>query len=168
MHRYSSAPNFFTATLLSLALASIFLTACASSFGGSVPLFSSSSSGQEIFAANCAVCHGVSGEGQPDWHIKRSDGTLPPPPLNGDGHTWHHGDGLLYRIISQGGKTLEDPNYPGFKSGMPAFGERLTHEETVEVIEYVKSLWGDKSKLGMSIRESQKLVSEQDPFPEGN
>ena len=168
MHRYSSAPNLFTATLASLALASIFLTACASSFGGAGPLFSSSSAGQEIFATNCAVCHGVSGEGQPDWHIKRSDGTLPPPPLNGDGHTWHHGDGLLYRIISQGGKTLEDPNYPGFKSGMPAFGERLTHEETVEVIEYVKSLWGDKSKLGMSIRESQKLVSEQDPFPEGN
>ena len=42
-------------------------------------------------------------------------GTLPPPPLNGDGHTWHHADGLLYEIVSQGGKMLEDPSYPGLQ-----------------------------------------------------
>ena len=105
------------------------------------------------------------GEGQPDWHVRRDDGTLPPPPLNGDGHTWHHGDGLLYRIVSEGGKTLEDPDYPGFRSAMPAFGDRLSPEEIVAVLEYLKHLWGDKTKLGLSIRESQALVSEQDPYP---
>ena len=45
------------------------------------------SSGQAIFQSNCAVCHGAGGEGQPDWHIKKPDGALPAPPLNGDGHT---------------------------------------------------------------------------------
>ena len=123
------------------------------------------SEGKEIFAANCAVCHGARGEGQPDWHVRRDDGTLPTPPLNGDGHTWHHGDGLLYRIVSEGGKTLEDPDYPGFRSAMPAFGDRLSPEEIVAVLEYLKHLWGDKTKLGLSIRESQALVSEQDPYP---
>ena len=108
---------------------------------------------------------GQRGEGQPDWHVRRDDGTLPPPPLNGDGHTWHHGDGLLYRIVSEGGKTLEDPDYPGFRSAMPAFGDRLSPEEIVAVLEYLKHLWGDKTKLGLSIRESQALVSEQDPYP---
>ena len=48
---------------------------------------------------------------------------------------------------------------------MPAFGDRLSHQEIIEVLTYVKSLWGDKSKRGMSIQESQALASEQDPFP---
>ena len=51
---------------------------------------------------------------------------------------------------------------------MPAFGDRLSREELIEVLTYVKSLWADKTKRGLSIRESQALVSEQDPFlPEG-
>ena len=95
----------------------------------------------------------------------KADGTLQPPPLNGDGHTWHHADGLLYRIVRQGGQILEDPRDPSFKSAMPAFGDRLSHEEIVQVLTYVKSLWGDKTKRGLSIWESQALVSEQDPFP---
>ena len=99
--------------------------------------------GQEVFVSNCAVCHGLGGEEQRDSHIRKEDGTLPPPPLNGDGHTWHHADGLLYRIVSQDGRIFEDPNYPSFKSGMPAFGDRLTRQEVIAVLTYIKSLWGD-------------------------
>ena len=99
--------------------------------------------------------------------MKKPDGVLPAPPLNGDGHTWHHGDGTLYTYVSGGGKTFESPDIPSFKSGMPAFGETLSHEEIKAVIEYVKSLWGDKVSrgLGLRLRESQALVSENDPFP---
>ena len=131
---------------------------------GGAPTVPAIPAGVELFAANCSACHGAAGEGQPNWHIEKADGTLPAPPLNGDGHTWHHGDGLLYRIVSQGGAL---PEYPSFKSGMPAFGDRLTHQEIIEVLTYVKSLWGDKEKRGLSIRESQAIVSEQDPFPVG-
>ena len=126
-----------------------------------------SRTGEEIFAATCAACHGASGEGQPDWHMPKADGTLPPPPLNGDGHTWHHGDGFLYRMVRDGGKWLESPSLPHFKSGMPAFGEQLSHDEIVAVITYVKSLWGDKTGRGMSIREWQAEVSLNDPLPSG-
>ena len=118
-----------------------------------------SRTGPEIFATTCAVCHGAAGEGQPNWRIAKEDGTLPPPPLNGDGHTWHHADGLLYRIVSRGGAI------PGYKSGMPAFGDQLSREEIVDVLTYVKSLWGDKSFQEHSIRETQGLLSENDPFP---
>ena len=159
-HTLAAAP-------VALALLLILLAACASSLFGPSSSDQALQIGREIFAENCAVCHGAGGEGQPDWHIRGDNGLLPPPPLNGDGHTWHHGDGLLYRIVSEGGKTLEDPRYPNFRSGMPAFGDRLSHEEIVSVLEYVKSLWGDKKKLGLSIQESQALVSEQDPFPSG-
>ena len=124
--------------------------------------------GQRIFQANCAVCHGVDGAGQPYWHIQKADGLLPPPPLNGDGHTWHHGDGTLYTYVSQGGAAFEFTGPNSFKSGMPAFGEVLSHDEIVAVIEYVKSLWVDKIAQGLGLvkRESQALVSENDPYPE--
>ena len=152
-------------------LASVLLTACSSSPGediatpDSVATVQAAPKGREIFTSNCAACHGAAGEGQPDWHVSKDDGTLPQPPLNGDGHTWHHADGLLYRVVSQGGKIFEDPSIPSFKSAMPAFGDRLSHQEIIEVLTYVKSLWGDKTKRGLSIRESQTLASEQDPFP---
>ena len=121
--------------------------------------------GQQLFTANCAACHGVMGQGQPNWHIPKPDGILPAPPLNGEGHTWHHGDGFLYRVVSQGGKIQETPTVPDFKSGMPAFGTILSHDEIIAVLDYVKSLWADKTKLGFSIRESQALASENDPLP---
>ena len=90
---------------------------------------------------------------------------MPAPPLNGDGHTWHHSDGFLYRVVSQGGKIQESPSVPDFKSGMPAFGKQLSHDEIIEVLTYVKSLWGDKTGRGMPIREWQTEVSATDPFP---
>lgn len=135
--------------------------------GGVAKDRSTISQGESIFRANCAACHGANGEGQPDWHIRKPDGLLPAPPLNSDGHTWHHGDGTLYRIVSQGGAIYESPDLPNYKSGMPTFGETLSHEEIIAVISYVKSLWGDKvaEGLGLPIRESQALVSETDPFP---
>ena len=124
--------------------------------------------GQEVFASTCAACHGEAGEGQPNWHIRNENGTFPAPPLNGDGHTWHHADGLLYRIVSQGGKIQESPSIPSFKSAMPAFGELLSHEEIIATLEYVKDLWSGKTKRGLSIRESQGRLSEGDPYPAGD
>ena len=160
--------------VIALALAFIAAVACSSPTGdegettenADLPV-AAVRTGEDIFEGTCAACHGVSGEGQPDWHIPKADGILPPPPLNGDGHTWHHGDGFLYRMVRDGGKPLESPSLPHFKSGMPAFGEQLSHDEIVGVIGYVKSLWGDKTGRGMSIREWQAEVSLNDPMPSG-
>ena len=145
----------------------LLLASCSSSRGPDTPAPAQGDAptGRELFASNCAVCHGAGGEGQPDWHIANQDGTLPPPPLNGDGHTWHHADGLLYRVVSRGGKVFENPSQPSFKSAMPAFGGLLSHEEIVAVLTYVKGLWEGKTKRGLSIVESQSAISEGDPFP---
>lgn len=149
-----------------LAIAVVPVLACSSQSGDTaVPSDPTLRSGQAKFASICAACHGIGGEGQENWHVPKEDGTLPAPPLNGDGHTWHHGDGLLYQIVSQGGRSLESPNVPNFKSAMPAFGDILSHDEIIAVLTYVKSLWGDKTKRGISIVESQARASELDPFP---
>ena len=105
---------------------------------------------------------------------------LPAPPLNGDGHTWHHGDGTLYTYVSRGGKFYDSPGIPSFKSGMPSFrpwperpvsasgllraglsrpesvrrsgfGEILSREEIITVIKYLKSPWGDKLAEGFGL-----------------
>ena len=154
-------------TTLTIALAT--LLAC-SSPSASNPSNDASSTpadpvaqGKVVFLKNCAGCHGINGQGQPNWHLRKLDGTLPAPPLNGDGHTWHHADGLLYRIVSDGGAELA---IPGYKSGMPALGEKLSHQEIVAVLTYVKSLWTGKMSRGLSITESQAFASQNDPFPE--
>ena len=116
-------------------------------------------SGEQIFAATCASCHGAGGEGVENWKVRDDDGRLPPPPLNGDGHTWHHSDGVLYGIVSEGGAGI------GFGSNMPAFKDELTHEEIVAVLEFVKTLWEGKEIDGFSIVESQRELSETDPYP---
>lgn len=153
-------------------LTSLVVLACSSSSGGSVaapvptePAAATARTGEDIFATTCVACHQAGGVGQPNWHIPNAEGVLPAPPLNGDGHTWHHSDGFLYRYVKNGGKMLETPSLPDFKSGMPAFGEQLSHEEIVAVLTYVKSLWGDKTSRGTSIVEWQAMGSVEDPFP---
>ena len=116
-------------------------------------------SGPQIFAAVCATCHGERGEGANDWKVRDEDGRLPPPPLNGDGHTWHHADGVLYRIVRDGGATF------GAGSNMPAFGETLTREEIIAVLEYIKTLWAGKTQDGLAIGDAQRQISEADPYP---
>ena len=117
--------------------------------------------GQEVFASTCAVCHGSEGEGVEDWKVRDEDGRLPPPPLNGEGHTWHHSDGVLYRIVSEGGWGL------GLGSNMPSFKDELSREEIVAVIEYVKTWWEGKEIDGFLILDSQRELSLEDPYPGG-
>ena len=158
--------------LLLLMLVAVVSLACASELEEDVPVSGGVSSaagaprsGKDIFAATCVTCHGAEGEGQPAWRIARADGTRPAPPLNGDGHTWHHADDLLYVIVSRGGKTQESPLFPSFKSTMPAFGDQYSHEEIVAVLTYVKSLWAGKTVQGASFIELQAEKSETNPFP---
>lgn len=112
--------------------------------------------GKAVYARHCASCHGAKGQGDPDWKIQKPDKTYPPPPHDSTGHTWHHSDGLLYRIVSEGGRFLEDS---GFKSAMPAFRDELDPADIRAVIEYLKTLWGPEEKA------SQARSSESDPYP---
>jgi copper transport protein len=91
-----------------------------------LPDSSSIARGKQLYETNCAMCHGVEGQG---------DGELAanffPPPVNFTaGHTTTHPDGDVYFWIKEG---IEG-------SAMPAFGKQLSDEEVWHLVNYVRRL----------------------------
>ncbi|MEG3618744.1 c-type cytochrome [Magnetovibrio sp. PR-2] len=99
--------------------------------------------GQNIYVENCAICHGLNLEGQPNWRSTKDDGTLPAPPHDDSGHTWHHDDQLLFNYTKGGGAAIAPA---GFKSGMPGFEDSLTDEQIWQVLSYIKSRWSPQNQ----------------------
>ncbi len=101
--------------------------------------------GAELYEAHCAACHGADLEGQPDWRTPNPDGTMPAPPHDRSGHTWHHGDGFLFDYTKLGGQvTLESIGVTGVESAMPAFGDVLSDQEILSILGYIKSSWPER------------------------
>ncbi len=94
--------------------------------------------GAQVYGETCAECHGKNLEGQPDWRRRQDDGTLPAPPHDQTGHTWHHADDLLFDYVKHGGQALAPE---GFTSAMPGFGEILTDRQIWAVLAFIKSRW---------------------------
>ena len=99
--------------------------------------------GKTVYDENCAACHGLNLEGQPNWRSVKEDGTLPAPPHDDTGHTWHHSDQLLFDYTKLGGAGIAPP---GFESGMPGFGDTLSDREIWAVLSYIKSRWSPKNQ----------------------
>lgn len=113
--------------------------------------------GRQLYANNCAVCHGAQLEGQPDWRTRMANGRLPAPPHDVAGHTWHHPDAVLIDIIKNGlvpGVTAP----PGYMSDMPAYRDVLTDSEIQAVLAYIKSTW---PKQVLDAQKEVTLQSEQ-------
>ena len=92
--------------------------------------------GDQLFQQNCAVCHGANAEGTSDWKKRDANGNLPPPPLNGSAHAWHHSLEQLARSIREGGVKLGGV--------MPPFGDKLSDQQVLAVIAYFQSKWSDE------------------------
>ena len=95
--------------------------------------------GEALYAQSCASCHGGTLEGAPDWRKRLEDGSLPPPPHDNSGHTWHHADAVLIEIIRNGGN-------PAYGSRMPAFRDALTEEQITAILDFIKSKWGKEER----------------------
>ena len=116
--------------------------------GSSAPIQPSGSdvaAGAVLYAENCASCHGDTLEGEPDWQIAKDDGTLPAPPHDQTGHTWHHGDALLFDYTKQGGQAaMAARGVTSFTSGMPGFGDTLSDQQIWDILAFIKSTWPDR------------------------
>ena len=98
--------------------------------------------GKEIYAENCASCHGANLEGQPDWRRRLENGRMPAPPHDESGHTWHHSDQDLFAITKLGVGGV----VAGYESDMLAFGEILSDEEIAAVLAFIKSTWPERQR----------------------
>jgi mono/diheme cytochrome c family protein len=95
------------------------------------------SMGTPLYASHCAGCHGVNGEGAPNSHTPLQNGSYPPQPLNGSGHSWHHSLSNLEETIEKGGR------HSG--ATMPGFAELLNQRERTAVIAAFQSFWDDRT-----------------------
>ncbi|KAF0677176.1 c-type cytochrome [Profundibacterium mesophilum] len=98
--------------------------------------------GREVYAENCASCHGAEREGQPDWRRRLENGRMPAPPHDETGHSWHHADGQLFTITKFGVGAV----VPGYESDMPAFEGILGDDEIAAVLAYIKSTWPERER----------------------
>ncbi len=96
--------------------------------------------GQAVYASHCAACHGQKLEGQPDWRRPAADGRMLAPPHDETGHTWHHPDHYLVRVVEQG--IVAGVDRPiSYVGNMPAFGAVLSHAEVLAVLAFIKAAW---------------------------
>ncbi len=84
--------------------------------------------GAELYAANCAICHGENGEGDGP-----AAANLPKPPANLHAdHVQVNSDGALFFTITHG-----VPDSP-----MPGWGDVLTEEERWHVVNFLRTFDG--------------------------
>lgn len=102
--------------------------------------------GERLYAENCSSCHGADLEGQPDWRTPGPDGRLPAPPHDESGHTWHHGDGMLFSYTKLGGKAALARRGVKFDSGMPGFADTLSDRQIRDILAYIRSTWPDRQR----------------------
>ena len=100
--------------------------------------------GRVVYAENCASCHGVVLEGQANWRQRDAEGYLPAPPHDEGGHTWHHPDSYLFLMTKYGIEEMIGKSYP---NNMPVFEDKLTDDEIIAALSYIKSTWSGRIQL---------------------
>ena len=103
--------------------------------------------GETLFRKNCAICHGQNAEGTSDWKKRDTEGFLPPPPLNGTAHAWHHSRDILRKVVREGGAN--------FGGKMPGFMNLLTDQQIDNIIAWLQSHWGDETYRRWQIIDEQ-------------
>ena len=107
--------------------------------------------GTVVYQQACASCHGANLEGQASWRQRKADGTLPAPPHNGTGHTWHHPDQMLFDLTKWGTTAVVGG---GYKSTMPGFSTVLDDGDIWAVLAFIKSRWPPEIQAAHAARQA--------------
>ena len=92
--------------------------------------------GAEIFAANCAACHGAAGSPDPDSPLVKNLGVVPAD-FSDTLFNSREGESEWKLVATHGGASL------GFSEVMPAFGGSLSEEDIDNTLAYIKTLGGE-------------------------
>jgi mono/diheme cytochrome c family protein len=109
--------------------------------------------GKLIYSQQCASCHGVNLEGQPNWRERLPNGRLPAPPHDATGHTWHHSDKELSAMIKTGIPEI----VPGYQTDMPKYEDILSAGDIWAVLSFIESTWPP------AIRQRQQRLNSHNP-----
>ena len=150
--------KFFIISVLIALLTLYFFTTYSNNSNASINLNITDSSiiesGKQIYAKNCASCHGINLEGQKNWMSRLPDGLMPAPPHDETGHTWHHSDRFLFMVTKYG---IEEFIGEKYLNNMPVYKDILSDEEIIAVLSYIKSTWPSKiKKIHDQINEREK------------
>lgn len=99
--------------------------------------------GLQVYQAECARCHGADLKGQANWQKRLPDGSLPAPPHDESGHTWHHPGDVLFKITKYGPQVFAGADYV---SAMPKYEGKLSDDDIIAALSYIKSTWPPKIK----------------------
>lgn len=117
--------------------------------------------GAALYTEHCASCHGTELEGAPNWRRVGTNGLYPAPPHDETGHTWHHGDRLLFDYTKLGGEeTLAIRGVTDFESDMPGFGHVLSDEQIRDVLAFIKSRWPEPMRRHQEEMTRQEAASD--------
>jgi len=111
--------------------------------------------GKDLYMQRCASCHGENLEGEPNWRQRNNAGFMPAPPHDASGHTWHHSDQQLLRIVRDGLAGIA----PGYQTTMPAFGAMLSDQEILSILDYFKSAWPEREREFQASRTRAELAA---------
>jgi mono/diheme cytochrome c family protein len=108
-------------------------------------------SGRQVYAAQCAVCHGGEGRGQAPAY----------PPLAGNRSITMASPVNAIRMVLNGGYapgTFKNPR----PYGMPPFGQVLSDSDAAAVLTYVREAWGNDGTpvTPTQVNELRKLLPE--------
>ena len=92
--------------------------------------------GDNLYQLYCSQCHKPDASGTSTWKERDAEGKLPPPPIDGTAHAWHHPLSVLRRTIRLGGVPLGGT--------MPGFADKLTADEVDAILAWVQSHWSDE------------------------
>ena len=92
--------------------------------------------GAEIYAANCATCHGAAGWPDPDSPLVKGLGVVPAD-FSDALFNSREGEGEWTLVVKHGGAAL------GFSEVMPAFGGTLSDADIENVLAHIKTLGGE-------------------------
>jgi mono/diheme cytochrome c family protein len=68
---------------------------------------------------------------------------MPAPPHDATGHTWHHANDILFRIVREGSAAVVGG---GYHSDMPGFADLLSDDESRAVLAYIASMWPNRER----------------------
>jgi mono/diheme cytochrome c family protein len=124
--------------IVSLAFSLLAVWADVSSAGQSRGAPTAQSSGEEIFIAGCAGCHGPTGAGMPDSTVGfEKPSTF--PDFSGCGQTTPEVEADWWAVIHDGGPAR------GFSPIMPAFGDLLTSRQIDALVKHIRTLCDDRA-----------------------